>query len=400
MSSALLSSPERGESSPADISPRAEANAAQFETFIVTGPRAFEQIVPEWEALDQFATCPMQSYAWMRAAAESFPSGTPFLVAVRREKEITAYAALVKPTGKRRLECLGHELFEPTMCAYADEQSCFGLASALLQLKEPVFLRDIYGDSAFNEKMRSSSRRQVCVPRPMPAHPFVKLNESWLEPEEHLNAGRRSDLRRARRNAERLGALLFPVAEPTTENVDEVMDEVYEVESRNWKGRTGGAIAMNPALQRFYRNYARMAAARGIARVLRMRIGAETVAVQFGVEFNRRFWLLKMGYDESFSRCSPGMLLMLESLRDAAHRGLEYFEMMGQREPWNRVWTDEGHPAVSFRLYAPGLNGLCGAAADVVGTIWRKAKEAHQARASEKAIIARARKGTRSEQPA
>jgi hypothetical protein len=38
--------------------------------------------------------------------------------------------------------------------------------------------------------------------RPRQSCPYIALDDSWVEPESHLNAGRRSDLRRARRKAE------------------------------------------------------------------------------------------------------------------------------------------------------------------------------------------------------
>jgi hypothetical protein len=51
-------------------------------------------------------------------------------------------------------------------------------------------------------------------------------------------------------------------------------------------------------------------------------------------------------------------------------------------------------------VYAPGLTGIVGAASEVVATAWRKTREAYETRAAEKTMIAKARKGTRSEQPA
>ena len=44
--------------------------------------------------------------------------------------------------------------------------------------------------------------------------------------------------------------------------------------------------------------------------------------MQVAVETGGRFWLLKVGYDERFARCSPGSLLLLETIRHAATTGV------------------------------------------------------------------------------
>lgn len=346
------------------------------EVEIISGANQLSAIAADLETLDLFATCPMQSYRWIQACAESFTDDSKRVVVLRRNGEVSAYAALSQSAEEKRLYPLGHELFEPTVFAYVDQSACQQLFTAILKLKQSVFLRDVNACLPMREAVKSACvRRRICIERPMPSHPWLKLDQSWLDPEQHLNSGRRSDLRRARRQAEKQGELSFEIEQLTPANVDERMAEVFEVESRNWKGRMGSAMADTPAIHQFYCTYARMVAEQGIARVLRLRVGEKTVAVQFGVEFNQRFWLLKMGYDESFSRCSPGMLLMVESLRYATECGLEIFEMMGVREPWNQVWTESAHEAVSLRIYAPGVRGMLGAGADVVRAGLRKAAE-------------------------
>ncbi len=47
-------------------------------------------------------------------------------------------------------------------------------------------------------------------------------------------------------------------------------------------------------------------------RIAFLRIAGRPVAMQIAVERAQRLWLLKIGYDEEYARCSPGQLLMLE----------------------------------------------------------------------------------------
>ena len=357
-----------------------------YQSEILSTASELSSFAVEFANLDGFAACPMQSYRWIQACALSFTEDRHCIVVLRYAGEVVGCAAFSQPAAENRLLPLGHELFEPTIFSCADEAACEELLITVLELNQSIFLRDVYGALPMSDAVKAACvGKRICIERPMPAHPWLKLDQTWLDPEQHLNSGRRSDLRRARRQAEKQGVLSFLIERPNAENVDALMDEVFEVESRNWKGRTGSAMAYSPAIQRFYRTYARMAAEQGIARVLMMRVGDKTVAVQFGVEFNRRFWLLKMGYDETYSRCSPGMLLMVESLRHATECGLEIYEMMGVRESWNQVWTEHAHEAVSLRIYAPGMRGMLGASSDVVRAGLRRAIAKTEAtRATEK----------------
>ncbi len=109
-----------------------------------------------------------------------------------------------------------------------------------------------------------------------------------------------------------------------------------------------------------------------------MKCGDQTAAVQLGVEYKNRFWLLKMGYDQSFARCSPGELLIVESLRLAAERGLEAYEFTGTPESWTHKWTDKTHDSVSIRIYAAGMRGLMGVAAETATAAVRRVGKTFQ----------------------
>jgi CelD/BcsL family acetyltransferase involved in cellulose biosynthesis len=237
-----------------------------------------------------------------------------------------------------------------------------------------LFFRDVDPETPLMDALRRACHgKWICVVRPMAAHPWLPLNESWREPEKHLNAGRRSDLRRACRLAQAQGAVRFACEVPDASSLAPLLTRVFEVEAKNWKGRAGSAMLLTPAIQEFYRRYAAYACQKGALRILTLSIGGELAAVQLGVIFNNRFWLLKMGYDETYARCSPGLLLMVESLRWAAGAELEVFEMMGQQEPWNRVWTDRSHKSASIRIYAPGVAGVLSFAAEASVAAQRKA---------------------------
>jgi CelD/BcsL family acetyltransferase involved in cellulose biosynthesis len=166
-----------------------------------------------------------------------------------------------------------------------------------------------------------------------------------------LEAGRRSDLRRARRHAEKMGAVEAVVIAPTRDQLPQLLAEAFQVEAAGWKGAHGTALASDPVRGDFFRRYTEQACTHGILRMCMLRIGGRPAAAQIAIESGTRFDLLRAGYDEQFARCSPGMLLTVESIRYAARRGLRSYEFNGDVEPWTKVWTQHEHACCSLRAY-------------------------------------------------
>lgn len=314
---------------------------------------ALESVRAVWETLP--IKSPMQSYTWARACAEAFPN-SGFRMVTAGNPRVHAIALFAESQGSRNLLPLGAELYEPTEFAYADVSAAEELGESIVRMGMPVLIRDMFADSIMLEGMRRAAGRRL-VTHLAPGHPWLPLDDTWLEPESHLNAGRRSDLRRARRKAAMLGTVHCEVHIPTAETIEPLLRDAFLAESAGWKGRLGSALALDPMVGAFYSRFARAACQLGILRIGLLRIGGQAAAMQLAVEQDGCFWLFKMGFDESFARLSPGMLLMTESLRSARRRGCHRFEMMGKSEAWNHVWAPQIHNAVSLVLCAPTVRG-------------------------------------------
>jgi CelD/BcsL family acetyltransferase involved in cellulose biosynthesis len=103
-----------------------------------------------------------------------------------------------------------------------------------------------------------------------------------------------------------------------------------------------------------------------------MHIGDKVAAMQMAAEHNDKFWLLKIGYDEQFANCSPGSLLICETIRYAAERGLRSYEFLGRIESWTSMWAKEQHPCVSLRAYPLGVGGMAALGVDFALTLRRR----------------------------
>jgi CelD/BcsL family acetyltransferase involved in cellulose biosynthesis len=338
-----------------------------------------ERLRSAWEPLVASAGIPMQDFDWIHAFVEVFsPHYEVEFVTVGTPPSM-AIAPLCRPRrgSGGRYQLIGpKQLYESMDFLYTDPRAMVELAHTLAGSGKPLFLMRFPTYTGSLDAIREAYRRGVVRCGPAPSGPWIPLNESWVEPERHLNSGRRSDLRRAMRYAQKNGPVEFEIISPPASAVNGLLDEAYRVEAQGWKSATASAMARDPLRGNFYRRYAALAAAKGKLRICSLRIGRQAAAMQVAVISGNRFWLLKMGYDEAYSRCSPGMLLTVATIRYAAGCGLQAYELLGAVEPWTQLWTDKVHECISLRAYPLSANGAALLCSDGCRSLYRSAVRA------------------------
>jgi CelD/BcsL family acetyltransferase involved in cellulose biosynthesis len=334
-----------------------------------------ENEAKSWDLIAEEVNSPMHQYAWVKACSDAFLTGGELqLIVVGADQPRALGPLIMRGRPLNRMECLGvDELYEPTDFPHLDPDSLTCLVNALIKLRRPLLLRRILADSPVLAALREAFQSQgLLITRPATGYPWIPLDESWTRPEEKLSASRRSSCRRARRKAHSLGPIDYEVLSPTPDELPPLLQESFRVEAAGWKGRTGSALLSDPHRRQFYEKYATIASAKGILRLCFMKIGGTVAATQIAVESGGRFWLLKVGYDETFARCSPGHLLMVETLRYAAERNLRTFEFLGSAEPWTTVWTMQVRPCLSVWAYPNNFRGFAAFGCDAVRYGWER----------------------------
>lgn len=334
-------------------------------------------LVRGWEALDAAAQLPTQSYAFCAALAGSMLAGATIeVMLVLSAAGIAGLLPLCRSAGYfARWRMVGAlEVFEPCDALYTGDDPARQLAEAAARCGRPLRLDRVPADSRMVPALRSAARRRGLVRvRPGVPCPKITLDSSWARPEDKFNAGRRSDFRRAARRADALGTVSCQVLSPGLAEFDALFDEAIGVELASWKKEAGSALGADRAKEAFFREYFRAACHDGTFRIAFLRIDGRAVAMQMALERGGKYWLFKIGYDETFGKCSPGTLLMLHTLGWAAERGLTSYELLGEVERWIAdFWTRESNACVAVRTYPYNLRGLAALAAD--GAAWLRCR--------------------------
>lgn len=334
----------------------------------------------DWNALSEPLRSPMVSYEWFQACADATtPPGRLFVAVLRNDGRVRAIAPLVLgdcghvPT----LEFLGHAYIryaEPTNLLYADEHSLRDLLSEVLDLGFPLRLDRIPAESLAAKVLSEPGNGMFSVAPRESCSLFVPISGTWSEFEKSIPKKRRGNLRNAMKIAKGFGDVTFENHRPAVDTYRDLMRDLFTIEMSGWKGRAGTSIASSPYGRRFLLLYGEAMARLGMLRIFAMSIDGRPVAMRFAVEHARRTWEIKIGYDEAFRACSPGILLTHETIRDAFENGLEAHEFLGFEERWEHLWTKTTNRYLSFRIYPRSWNSALRISSDFAGFAHRKAK--------------------------
>ena len=367
MATALHSPPR-----PRTVSPRSAVEIIRARV-----PDEVDRLETRWRALDARGGCPSSHFGWTRACLTAFADeATIEIIAAERGHQLLGVAPLVRKRlhGVQRLLLAGaSQLYEPMDLVWDDEVTLRRLALALARSGSPLLLARMRADSPALAAIRRACRgRALVVVRPDAPHPYIQLDESWMEPQRHLNGYCRGLLRIGRLRAEQFGQVATEIHTPGLHELPELLDAAFEVEARGWKGQVAGVPAGDPHRAVFYRQYAEAACVEGALRICFLRIGDRVAAAQVAVESGGRFWLLMAGEDDRYTDCSACQLLARETIRYAAEANLSSYEFWGRLEPWTHAWTARMRRCVSLRAYPFGPRGLAALVADAAVAGWHK----------------------------
>lgn len=344
---------------------------------VVDSAESFLALQQEWNALADRLGYPLLRHELFAAVIEAQRERHPLMILVLRDGENAvrgiAPLRLKGRLGAKRLEFISHDLHEPNGLLYTDDDALKVLVRTLFGAGLPVRLNRLIDDGAeiaCIKEIEGGSRRFHYTNAGSILR--VPLSTNFGDVEKGISANRRHNLRRLRKRAEELGVVEFIACSPNGLNVDKYLDEVFQIEASGWKGRGGSAILSDPEKRRFFRLYGQAAAQRGTLRIYIMRIAGQTAAVRLAVVGSGRLWELKIGYDERWRSCSPGILMTHETLRHASQEGLTSHEFLGMSADWERIWPCEERRCRTLRYYPVSLRSIACLGGDLVDTIGRR----------------------------
>ncbi|CAN7413926.1 GNAT family N-acetyltransferase [Rhizobium sp. LjRoot30] len=327
---------------------------------IIRDTRRLEEVTESWRALAAFNPVPMLSHEWTIAAAEAFASRAELAVFAIWEGEQLRAAAplgLFREGFSRRLHLIHYPLREPGALLFRDEKALADLSEAIGKENHALSLARLHAGSLEERAMRENRRGSLTLFADTGSTHAAVLPSTEKALEASMSSSARTTLRRKLRRAEKYGTVRFVVERPDAQQCADMVEDLVRIEGSGWKRRNGTALVCLPEQRAFFDAYSKRVAETGGLRVYRMLIDGRTVAIRIGLVSERRLYELKIGFDEAFRDCSPGLLLTHETLKAAIAEGLERHEFLGMAEDWQRHWPLEVRNHVSVRRYPLATTG-------------------------------------------
>lgn len=166
----------------------------------------------------------------------------------------------------------------------------------------------------------------------------------------------RQSLRRKTRRLFEQGPLEYLTLEKP-EEITPWIGKLAALEQKSWKANEGGGILQNPAQRAFYHVLLENLAARGQVRLGILQVGNSPVAYEIGVLGKDYYCMHSMGYDLEFAACSPGRLLMLQSIDVCLREKRRVYDFMQNDQEFKRQMSTRASSLWDCIIFPPNLRG-------------------------------------------
>lgn len=127
----------------------------------------------------------------------------------------------------------------------------------------------------------------------------------------HMRKKKRKEFNRLWNRLSEQGDLQFTAHEGGTD-IDCMIDRFLRLEAKGWKGKRGTALRVRPAEKRYFETICKAAYREGKLHVTELTLDGEAIAMLASFRAGEGLYTFKIGFDEAWSKYSPGALLMMK----------------------------------------------------------------------------------------
>ncbi|MGL4261043.1 MAG: GNAT family N-acetyltransferase [Afipia sp.] len=199
----------------------------------------------------------------------------------------------------------------------ADEAAADLMQQARNAGAHALILRDIPIDGAAMLAFTRALASTGLKPRVLQSHARASLDATRNADDllrDALGPKKLKELRRQRNRLAEHGEVIFTIATAPSE-IKRDLAIFLNLEASGWKAKRGTALAQHDGDAAFVRRAVYDAAARGNCEIVTLHAGETPVASAIVLRHLDRAFYFKLGVDENFARCSPGVQLTLELTR-------------------------------------------------------------------------------------
>jgi len=306
-----------------------------------------------WDALDASGwRTPMLASWFVLPAIQHFGSGAELVAVGTRRGGLVVSMAILSPVSPLRWE-----VFQPAQLPMAALLMSSGerfdrIAPSLLRALPWTVAALTFAHLDSELVPMPASARQIDVKEHMLTG-TITVGPSFEAYYRSRSASLRKNVEKRRRKAESLYGPAELEVWTDAGRVDEFIRLYSATETSGWKGRAGTSVQLDDPQGRFYRDVLLSAAARGAARMIVLRFGAQAVAQYLAIEEDEVVYLMKTSYDETFSAFGPGVIQRLLTLQWGASRPppVQRYEIYGRVNESQRPFLTGTRPVYHATVF-------------------------------------------------
>lgn len=315
----------------------------------VTDEQEFLALEAGWEPLAERAATPFARHEWFRALWESYRDRLEPAVLTLSDGAGLRAALPLQRRG-RALAALATEHTPMYVPLAADDAALDELLSHAIAAA-PELVLPLPGELARGAFADVAARHgRGFWPEPWVQSPVIDLTAGWDAYRKNVSKNSRKEAERRARRLEEAGGTIAPLVPPV--DLGSELEEGLRLEASGWKGAAGTAILCDPADAAFYRRLAELFHARGSLFFTWLHVEGRPIEFGFNLVDFDCVWTLKVGIDDDAKNFAPGIVATYYEVKAACELGLEWYEMLGDAEPWKLRFVDGTREHVYARTYS------------------------------------------------
>jgi CelD/BcsL family acetyltransferase involved in cellulose biosynthesis len=342
---------------------------APYSVVEITTKEGLSNVQTDWNRLSETAAQPnvFMTFDWHRAWSQQFAqesrSGrrTLCVLALKQDGALAGISPLIHRTASRfgisvrKVEFLGaHADYNDLILGNDPEAQSLAIADYLVRTQDAwdlVDLRDLRDTGNSLAPIQSALSRTDLHYRMMPEpgrYLYLRIDAPWPEMLGRLSRTARHTLRKKQRRLERMGMRVRIIQNPLAE--PGLVEKLIALESQ----KSVQGLPSEPFIGAYpdvFRSLFEKLGPRGWLYLALMEMDGRLVAWHLGFRCGKRLWDYSTAYDRSFSRLSPGTMLIPAILDYGFSHGYSEHDFLRGEEPYKLRWTNDYHQTYRLMIW-------------------------------------------------
>lgn len=182
--------------------------------------------------------------------------------------------------------------------------------------------------------------------------PYLELPDSLEEAMGGLSPQLRSTVRRKSKKLDKLGFELLVTHDAVS--LDDSLTNLFNLHQKCWNAKGIQGNFRKKTIRAFHTEVAKSFLERNMLRLYCLKVEDTIIAALYAFCFKGKIFYYQSGYDPDWSACSPGTVLMWQSVADAISHNLDEFDYLRGDEYYKSLWSDQCRYTYSLIFLPPG----------------------------------------------